>query len=153
MKKFLFALFAVLFCVGTASAFIDKYTINRSELPEESQAFLDKYFSKAKISMIKVDRHLLRKADYDVKLVNGTKFEFNSRGGWTSVDCGKREVPDGIVPSAVIRHIKKNFDSLPVNKIVKKSSSFEVTLSDGVRLKYDRLGIYKGVLSIDEDKD
>ena len=61
MKKFLFALFAVLFCVGTASAFIDKYTINRSELPEESQAFLDKYFSKAKISMIKVDRHLLRK--------------------------------------------------------------------------------------------
>ena len=33
------------------------------------------YFPKAKISMIKVDKHLLKKTDYDVKLVNGTKIE------------------------------------------------------------------------------
>ncbi len=43
--------------------------------------------------MIKVDKHLLKKIDYDVKLVNGTKIEFNNSGEWTSVDCKRRVSP------------------------------------------------------------
>ena len=72
---------------GVAHAFIDKYTINRENLPEEALEMLDEYFPKAKVSMIKVDRHLLKKTDYDVKLVNGTKIEFSNAGKWQSVDC------------------------------------------------------------------
>ena len=63
---------------------------------------LDEHFPKAKVSMIKVDKHLLKKTDYDVKLTNGTKIEFSNKGSWTSVNCGKREVPEALVPGTVI---------------------------------------------------
>ena len=41
---------------------------------------LGEHFPKAKVSMIKVDRHLLKKTDYDVRLTNGTKIEFTNKG-------------------------------------------------------------------------
>lgn len=61
MKKFLFTLLTLLMCVSAANAFFDKYTIDRENLPEEARQMIDEYFPKAKISMIKVDRHLLKK--------------------------------------------------------------------------------------------
>ena len=42
---------------------------DRDDLPVTAQEMITTYFPKAKISMIKVDKHLLKKIDYDVKLV------------------------------------------------------------------------------------
>lgn len=70
MKKLLFMILALLLTSTTALAFINSYVISRDNLPEEAQAMLDKYFPKAKVSLIKIDRHLLKKADYDVRLTN-----------------------------------------------------------------------------------
>lgn len=142
MKKFFILLFAVVLVSLTASA--DKYTIDREALPEAAREMLDEYFPKAKVGMIKVDRHLLRKTDYDVKLVNGTKIEFNNAGKWTSVDCKTREVPSGLVLKAIRTYVQKNFGDLKIVKIVKKTSSFDITLSDGVELRFSRLGQFKG---------
>lgn len=61
MKKILLLLLLVTMTGGVAHAFIDKYTINRENLPEEALEMLDEYFPKAKVSMIKVDRHLLKR--------------------------------------------------------------------------------------------
>ena len=73
MKKFLLTLIMVAVCASSAFAIFDKYTINREQLPDNAREMLDKYFPKAKVGMIKIDKHLLKKTDYDVKLVNGTK--------------------------------------------------------------------------------
>lgn len=142
MKKILILLFAVVLVSLTASA--DKYTIDREALPQAAREMLDEYFPKAKVGMIKVDRHLLRKTDYDVKLVNGTKIEFNNAGKWTSVDCKTREVPSGLVLKTIRTYVQKNFGDLKIVKIVKKTSSFDITLSDGVELRFSRLGQFKG---------
>lgn len=142
MKKFFILLFAVVLVSLTASA--DKYTIDREALPQAAREMLDENFPKAKVGMIKVDRHLLRKTDYDVKLVNGTKIEFNNAGKWTSVDCKTREVPSGLVLKAIRTYVQKNFGDLKIVKIVKKTSSFDITLSDGVELRFSRLGQFKG---------
>ena len=93
MKKLFISLFLTIVSICSAHAFLDKYTIDRSDLPEEAQQMLKEYFPKAKVGMIKVDKHLLKKTDYDVRLVNGTTIEFNNKGKWTSVDCKNREVP------------------------------------------------------------
>lgn len=93
-----------------ASAFalpFDKYTISREELPEAAREMLDKYFPKAKIGMIKIDKHLLKKTDYDVRLVSGTTIEFNNKGKWTSVVCKKDEVPEGLVIKKIRTHVTK----------------------------------------------
>ncbi|MDE7097148.1 MAG: PepSY-like domain-containing protein, partial [Muribaculaceae bacterium] len=95
--------------------------------------------------MIKTDKHLLKKTDYDVKLVNGTKIEFNNAGKWTSVDCKTREVPQGIIPKPIRTYVTKNFPDVKIVKIEKKSSKYEVELSDDVELTFNLLGQFKGV--------
>lgn len=148
MKKILVVLLMAFVFAGAARA--DKYTLDRSNLPQEAQEMLDKYFPKAKVGMIKVDRHLLKKTDYDVKLVNGTKIEFSNKGKWTSVDCKTREVPEGLVMKPIRNYVNKNFADQKIVKINKKSSGYEVTLSDGVELKFNLLGSFTKILSIDD---
>lgn len=143
MKKFLLLLVIIAVSVGIANA--DKYTINRNDLPEAAQTMLKEYFPKAKVGMIKVDRHLLKKTDYDVRLVNGTKIEFNNAGKWTSVDCKTREVPSGLIMKPIRNYVSKNFTDVKIVKIQKKSSGYEIKLSDGVELKFNLLGQFKSV--------
>ncbi|WP_279137637.1 PepSY-like domain-containing protein [Muribaculum intestinale] len=81
--------------------------------------------------MIKVDKHLLKKTDYDVKLVNGTKIEFNNSGEWTSVDCKKKSVPDELVPKHIRRKVAASYPDATINRINKKSGGHIVGLSDG----------------------
>ncbi len=144
MKKLLLTLLLILTTAGMANAF-DKYTINRDELPQKAQDFISEYFPKAKIGMIKVDKHLLKKTDYDVRLVNGPTIEFINSGIWTEVDCKSREVPQGIIMKPIRNYVAKTFSDVKIVKIEKKSSGYEVKLSDGVELKFNLVGQFKSV--------
>ena len=147
MKKLFFIILVLLASATCANASIfDKYTLSREDLPEEARNMLDEYFPKAKIGMIKIDKHLLKKTDYDVRLVNGTTIEFNNKGKWTSVDCKKREVPEGLVMKSIRNNVSKKFNGAKIVSVKKKSSGYEIGLSDGVLVKYDLLGIYKGTV-------
>ena len=140
--------FVLILCAsvfGAEALPLDKYSIDRNELPQEAQDFLSTHFPKAKVSMIKVDKHLLKKTDYDVKLVNGTKIEFNNAGKWTSVDCKTKAVPEALVIKPIQRYLKKNFPDVLVVKIEKKTFGFELELSEGTELKFDRLGTFKSM--------
>lgn len=150
MKKLLISLLLLLTGVFSSYAIFDKYTLNREDLPEAAREMLDTYFPKAKVGMIKVDKHLLKKTDYDVKLVNGTKIEFSNSGKWTLVDCGSRSLPDKLVPNTIAKYISKNFEGVRMVSIRKSATNYEVGLSDGVLLKFSLLGQFKGVVTIDD---
>ena len=149
MKKVILAI--IMAMTMALGAYADKYTINRDALPQPAQEMLNEYFPKAKVGMIKVDRHLLKKTDYDVKLVNGTKIEFNNSGKWTSVDCKTRAVPEGLIMKPIRNYVSKNFPDVKIVKIEKKSSGYEIKLSDDVELKFTLLGTFSKVLSADEE--
>lgn len=138
MKKYILLIIAII--ASVSSVYADKYSINREDLPEAARNFLTEYFPKTKVGMVKTDKHLLRKTDYDVKLVNGTKIEFNNAGKWTTVDCKTREVPAGIIPKAIRTYVSKNFSDVIIVKIEKKHNKYEVTLSDDVELTFNLLG-------------
>lgn len=144
MKKFILFSLIVLLCSAVGMAF-DKYTVDRNALPEAAREFLTEYFPKTKVGMIKVDKHLLKKTDYDVKLVNGTKIEFNNAGKWTSVDCKTAAVPDGIIPATIRNYVKKNFPEVKIVKIEKTATKYEVELSDDVELTFNLLGQFKSM--------
>ena len=144
MKKILLLLTIILMAFGNASAFVDSYTIDRDKLPAEAKEMLSEHFPKSKISMIKVDRAILKKTEYEVKLVNGTVIRFANSGKWKSVDCKKRELPVSLLPKTVARHIEKNFPEAKVTSVVKKNGGYEVTHADETLHRYDLLGIYKG---------
>ena len=130
---------ALSFATLSASAVIpiDKYSVNRKDLPEAAREMLDKHFPKTKVSMIKVDRHLLKRTDYDVKLTNGTKIEFSNKGQWTHVECKKKSVPESLVPKSII----------DIVSISRSSLYYTVGLSNGKQLKYDKIGIFQGELT------
>ena len=144
----------IVMMVGTISVFaalpFDKYSINRNDLPEAAKEMLDEYFPKAKVSMIKVDRHLLKEADYDVKLTNGTKIEFSNKGKWTNVDCKKKSVPESLVPKAIRNSVAKKYAGEKIVRISRSSLYYTVVLSNDRNLKYDRLGIFQCELTPQE---
>ena len=144
MKKYILMTLALIACFLPGYAF-DKYSIDRNDLPVAAQQFLTDYFPKAKVGMVKTDKHLLKKTDYDVKLVNGTKIEFNNAGKWTSVDCKNREVPEGIIPKNIRNYVKKNFPDVKIVKIEKTLTKYEVGLSDDVELTFNSLGQFKSM--------
>ena len=145
-------LMALAISVTGAYAFIDSYVVKRENLPEEAQRMLDEYFPKAKVSMIKIDRHLLKKTDYDVTLTNGAKVEFSNKGKWTSVDCGKRALPDGLVPNSVKKYVEKNRAGAKTVSIVKRNAGYDIGLSTGEVLRFNLLGQFKGVVTGDDGK-
>lgn len=148
MKKKIIMMFAmVLTAVSAAMALpIDKYSINRKDLPQAAQEMLDEYFPKAKVSMVKTDRHFLKKTDYDVRLTNGTKIEFSNKGRWTLVDCKKKSVPQSLVPKAIRNSVAKKYANEKIVRISRSSLYYVVGLSNGKELKYDRLGVFQGEL-------
>ena len=136
---------AFVFSVTSAYAFIDSYKIERKNLPEEAQQMLKDYFPKAKVSLIKVDRHLLKKTDYDVRLTNGTKIEFSNKGKWTSVDCGSKALPDELVPKTIRNYVEKNYSDVKIVSIRKRNAGYDIGLSDNIELRFNLLGQFKGV--------
>lgn len=155
MNRKLIAIAAVLLMVISACSKlpIDKYSISRNELPEDARAMLDEYFPKAKVSMIKVDRHMLKRTDYDVKLTNGTKIEFSNKGRWTSVDCGKKSVPESLVPKAIRNSVAKKYSGEKIVSISRSSLYYIIGLSNGKDLKYDMLGIFQGEVTPQEAEE
>lgn len=133
----------------SAFAIFDKYTISRDELPEKAIEMLDQYFPSAKISMIKVDKHLLKKTDYDVKLLNGTKIEFSNSGAWTSVDCGSKELPEDLLSKTIRNYISKNYADSKIVSVKKRNAGFDVGLSCGRLLRFNALYQFKGEINDD----
>lgn len=146
MKKFVVLLLMMILSVSASYAFIDSYVISREKLPEEAQQMLQEYFPKAKVSLIKIDRHLLKKADYDVRLTNGTTIEFSNNGKWKSVNCGKKAVPDQLVPQKIRTYVAKNYPDVTIVSIGKSSSGYEIGLSDQLKLKFNLLYQFKSVV-------
>lgn len=129
--------------VSAAAYAWDKYSINRSDLPQTARDMLEEHFPNSKVSMIKVDNHLLKKTDYDVKLVNGTNIEFNSSGLWTSVDCKSRAVPSGLIIRPIRTYVKNNFSGKRIVRITRKATGYDVGLSGGAELSFNLLGQIK----------
>lgn len=155
MSKKIFVLIALMLgavCAYAALPF-DKYTISRKELPDAARSMLDEHFPKSKVSMIKVDRHLLKKTDYDVKLTDGTKIEFSHKGEWTHIDCKKKCVPESLIPKAIRNGVAKKYDDAKIVRISRSALYYTVGLSNGRTLKYDRLGIFQGELTPKEAEE
>ena len=145
MKKILSLLVALVFTATSAFAFIDSYTVSRKDLPEDAQEMLSKYFPKAKVSLIKVDRHLLKKTDYDVRLTNGTTVEFTNKGKWTSVTSKSKALPDDLIPAAIRKYVAKNYSDVKIVSIHKRNAGYDIGLSDEITLRFNLLGQFKGV--------
>lgn len=139
MKKLLFALFAAVLCVSVANA-RDTYSHNPSHLPVAAQTTISKNF-KAKVSVIKIDKTLGRVDEYEVVLTDGSEITFDREGNWKDVEVAiNKNVPAGFVPKAIADYVKNNQKGTRIVGIERDNKGYEVSLSNGVDMKFDRQG-------------
>lgn len=143
MKKILLTMMVVL--AGAFAASADTYSTDRATLPEGARSVLTKYFPKAKIGIIKTEKHMLQGTEYDVRLADGMKIEFDGAGNWTEVDCRGREVPAGMIPEAVRNYVRRTYPDSKIVEAENKTNKFKVELNDGLELTFDRQGNLKKV--------
>ena len=137
MKKLLLTLLAV-FSIGivSANAHNDRI-INKSQLPAQAQQFIDNHFSGIELTYAKEEFNIFFNS-YEVRLADGTKIEFTSKGNWEEVNCRFGEVPSAIIPQPIKEFIDKNHPGAKVIMIEKDRNDYEVKLSNRLELKFDK---------------
>ena len=139
MKKFITAMLLMAIAIIPMAA-RDRVTTNVNELPATAQATLNKYFAKTKVNHIKIDKKTFGGAEYDVVLENGTEIEFDSNGNWKEIDCGYNKVPDGLILKSITDHVKANFKNQHIVSIEVSHNKYELELSSGLDVEFDRSG-------------
>ena len=137
MKKILLTLVAI-FSMGVFSAIADNdKIINKSQLPAQAQQFIDTHFAGVDMTYAKEERDIFSRS-FEVRLANGAKIEFTSKGEWEEVDCHSNEVPAAIIPQAIKDYVDNNFANEKILVIEKDRNDYEVKLSNRLELKFDK---------------
>lgn len=137
MKKILLILVAI-FSVGVLAASADNdKLINKSQLPMAAQQFIDAHYAGVDLLYAKEDCNILFNS-YEVRLANGVKVEFSSKGNWEEVDGGQSAVPAAIVPQSIKDYVEKNYAGERILVIEKNRNDYEVKLSNRLELKFDK---------------
>lgn len=138
MKKIFALLVALVFSVGAIYA-RDKVTSDVNVLPQPARTLLAKHFPKIAVNHIKIDSDVFSK-DYDVVLQNGTEVSFDKDGNLKEVEAGVNTVPDGLVLKPIRQYVNSNFKGRRIVSLDVDRNSYDIELSDGLELKFDRAG-------------
>lgn len=139
MKKFVAILVLVAGFVFGVSA-KDTYVHDASVLPEGAKTTIANNF-KATVSLVKIEKSLGHISEYDVVLNDGTEISFDRDGNWDNVETNNsKSVPSGMVPAKIREYVAKNQPSTRIVGIDKERSGYDVELSNGVEMKFNRAG-------------
>ena len=137
MKKFAVLTVALLFVFALTGRADNDRPITVDQLPATAQKFIKAHFPKTNVSLAKMDTDLFEKS-YEVIFVTGDKLEFDSNGNWTEVDCKRSEVPAKLVPTQINTYVNANYSGNKILKIEKDRSEYEINLSNGVEIKFNK---------------
>lgn len=115
------------------SAHADGRVIPFSGLPTEAQSFIKTHFANVKV--LQVTKEF---AEYEVTLADRSKLEFDRSGNWKKVNCRGSAIPESVIPSRIQTYINDNYSSDNVRTIERNILGYEVKLSSGFELKFDK---------------
>lgn len=139
MKKLLTFIILVISATSLVTA-RDTYARDIKVLPAAAQSEINNNF-KAGVSVIKIDKDLGRISEYEVVLNDGTQITFDSKGNWKDIEVApNKEVPDKYIPAQVKNFVNKSHKGKKIVGIEKDRKEYEVTLSDGIEIKFSSKG-------------
>lgn len=137
MKK-IFVSAALLFAGITASFAGDRERpITLDKLPAAAQEFLAANFKDLTLAYAVEDPKFIG-SEYEVIYTDRTEVDFESNGEWSSVERKYAAVPAAIVPVQIADYVKKSFVGESIRKIDRDKYTWEVELSNGLEIKFDR---------------
>lgn len=146
MKKTLLFLMVGLFAVLAWSCSDDDKDLPMSYemLPQQAQEFVSTYYPSAKAVKVTNEKEH-NTTYYEVMLNNGHEITFDAKGEWIEVDAPSQQyVPSAIVPTGIADYVAQTFPAYGVNEIKKTSDGYEIELTNGLDLRFDREGIFVG---------
>lgn len=120
--------------------FAQKKVINNNQLPANAQTFIKNNFAINQISSTIEEQESLFSKEYKVILNNGTEIEFDKSGNWEEVDGNKTAIPLKIVPRTIQNYVAKSFPNTQIVKIKKSLRKYEVEISNGLELEFNKKG-------------
>jgi len=141
MKRiFTVMMLVVAMMVGQEAAAQDRI-IDFESLPKKSQQFIAQYANKVKVAYVKMEgKYLNRAKEFEVKMQDGSEYEFDKRGEWKEVKNKRFGVPTSIVPQNIMAYVAKSFPRNKVVKISRSARKYEVELTNGLDLDFNAKG-------------
>ena len=112
-------------------------------LPQAITDFLTQHFPKATVVGIEPD-YDHGGMEYDVYLSDGTQIDFDANNQWDQVESMKG-VPSFFIPKGIASYVRSNYQNLVITKINKEYHGYEIELSNGLDLNFDRSGNFMGM--------
>ena len=142
MKKILTFAVTLLLVVAVTpcsarAIFDDDRPIEYKELPEAAKQFIDKHFSKDKVTSVILDEDLMSK-EYKVIFESGAKVEFKGDGTWEDVKCRYDAVPRALGPDKIADYVKKHYPEAKITEINREHGEWEVKISGGLELTFNK---------------
>ncbi|MDR0961055.1 MAG: PepSY-like domain-containing protein [Mediterranea sp.] len=141
------------FCMGvllmvstSVSAQYDK-PITKEQLPKRAQEFLNAHFADKQITHVIQDDDLVL-PDYDVYFAEGIEVSFHNNGDWDSVDGNRQAIPTKFILPAIVTYVQTTYPGMYITEIDKDRRKFDVHLSNGLELVFNKKG---AILGIDYD--
>ena len=125
-------------------SFAQDQVVNYNQMPKNGKSFVSKYFGAKHVASVMLDDDYFSK-EYKVYFNNGTKAEFDGSGNWKEVDGKHSAIPTGFIPSKITNYVKRSFPKAKIIKIEKDRTSYEIELSNGLDVKFDRNGNFKKI--------
>lgn len=137
MKK-IFLTAALLLAGITVTLAGNDRPITVDKLPAAAQNFLKSYFSDLTVAYA-VEDPKFAGSEYEVTYTDRTEVEFDTKGEWTSVERKYTAIPAAIVPKQITDYVaKSNFPSQEIRKIERNAYTWEIELTNGLEIKFDR---------------
>ena len=139
MMKKIFVSAALLFAGITASFAGDRERpITLDKLPAAAQEFLAANFKDLTLAYAVEDPKFIG-SEYEVTYTDRTEVDFRSDGEWSSVERKYEAVPASVVPAQIQEYVaKSNFPNQYIRKIERNKYTWEIELSNGLEIKFDR---------------
>lgn len=138
MKKLFFAAMLLMTSVVSANADNDERAINVVQLPQTAQSFLTANFSGKTVAFAVEERKFFG-TEYEVVYTDRTEVSFRSDGEWESVETKYEQVPSSVVPAQIADFVAKGgFGGQFIKEISRDRYSWEITLSSGIEIKFDK---------------
>lgn len=137
--------FTLIFLLMAGFVFAQEKIISANQLPKTAKNFLAVNFKGVAAGSVIEDREIYGVDEYKVRLANGIKVEFDSKGNWKEVDGEHQKVPYGFIPANIRNYVAKSFPNTQITKIERKSWSYKAELSNGIDLEFDKNGNFKRI--------
>ncbi|MCW4467503.1 PepSY-like domain-containing protein [Flavobacterium sp. MFBS3-15] len=135
--KLLYAVAAFSF---TITFYAQEVPVLEKDLPAEARTFLKDHFKSGFHHAIKEVAN--RKVTYDVVLNDNTEIEFTEAGRWKDVDGKCKAIPYTFLQPQILDYVKQTYPGQPITGIELEDSEYEVTLGNGMDLKFNARGVF-----------